>query len=80
MELAVNSFLLLINHFESMTSIAIHVLVAIRNATITEQETHLMGGLRTQGDEIPEHVGVLDSKKVAQFLVSYSSALVIDWY
>ena len=39
MELAVNSFLLLINHFESMTSIAIHVLVAIRNATITEQET-----------------------------------------
>lgn len=65
MELAVNSFLLVINHFESMTSIAIHVLVAIRNATITEQETHLMGGLRTQGDEIPEHVGVLDSKKVA---------------
>lgn len=59
MELAVNSFLLVINHFESMTSIAIHVLVAIRNATITEQETHLMGGLRTQGDEIPEHVRVL---------------------
>ena len=42
-----------------MTSIAIHVLVAIRNATITEQETHLMGSLRTQGDEIPEHVRVL---------------------
>ena len=80
MELAVDSLPFCIHHFESVTSISIHVLIAIRNAAIGKQEADLMGGLRTQGDEIPEHVGVLDSKNVAQFLVSYPSALVIDWY
>ena len=59
MELAVDSLPFCIHHFESVTSISIHVLVAIRNAAIGKQEADLMGGLRTQGDEIPEHVRVL---------------------
>ena len=47
MELAVDSLPLVIHHFKGVTSISIHVLITIRNATITEQKTHLMGGLRT---------------------------------
>ena len=47
MELAVDSLPLVIHHFKGVTSISIHVLITIRNAAITEQKTHLMGGLRT---------------------------------
>ena len=60
MELAVDKLPLVIHHFKGVTSISIHVLITIRNATITEQKTHLMGGLRTQCDEIPEHVRILE--------------------
>ena len=48
MELAVDKLPLVIHHFKGVTSISIHVLITIRNATITEQKTHLMGGLSTQ--------------------------------
>ena len=47
-ELAVDSLPLGIHHFKGVTSISIHVLITIRNAAITEQKAHLMGGLRTQ--------------------------------
>ena len=70
MELAVDGLPLVIHHFEGVTSISIHVLVAIRNAAITEQKAHLMGGLRTQGDEIPEHVRILNKKTSKQSMSS----------
>ena len=59
MELAVDSLSILIHQFEGMTAISIHVLVTVRNATITEQEAHLMSSLRTQSDKIPEHIRIL---------------------
>ena len=64
MELAVDRLALGIHQFKGVASISVHVLVAIRNATITEQEAHLMGGLRTQCDEIPEHIRVLDKERL----------------
>ena len=36
MELAVDSLTLVIHHFKGVTSISIHVLIAVRNAAITE--------------------------------------------
>ncbi len=60
MEFAVNRFVLVIDHFEGVAAITIHVTVTIRNTSVTKQETDLMCGLRTQGDEIPEHVGILE--------------------
>jgi len=62
MELAVDSFPLVIHQLKRVTSISIHVLVSIRNTTITKQEAHLMSGLRTQSDEVPEHIRVLYEK------------------
>ena len=53
-----------INHFESVTSITIHVSMTVRNAAITKQETHLMGRLWTKGDEVPKHVWVLKEKSL----------------
>ena len=70
MELAVDSLPLGIHHFEGVTSISIHVLITIRNTAITEQEAHLMGGLRTQCDEIPEHVRILTERKAFSGLIS----------
>jgi hypothetical protein len=60
MEFAVDSLILGIDHFEGVTAITIHVPITIRNASVTKQETDLMGCLRTQADEIPEHVGILE--------------------
>ena len=62
MELAVDSFPLVIHQLKRVTSISIHVLVSIRNTAITKQEAHLMSGLRTQSDEVPEHIRVLHEK------------------
>ena len=72
MELAVDSLPLVIHHFKGVTSISIHVLITIRNATITEQKAYLMGGLRTQCDEIPEHVRILAERKALSRLISGS--------
>ena len=73
MELAVDSLPLVIHHFKGVTSISIHVLITIRNSTITEQEAHLMGGLRTQCNEIPEHVRILTERKAFNVVGSVSS-------
>ena len=59
MELAINSLVLSIDQLEGMGAIAIHVLVPIGDATVREQERDLVGGLGTQADEVPEHVGIL---------------------
>ena len=59
MELAVDGLSILVDHLEGVGAIAIHVTMAIGDAPITEQERDLVGGLRTKGDEVPEHVGVL---------------------
>ena len=63
MELAIDSLPLVIHQFEGVASISIHILVSIRNTAITEQEAHLMSGLRTQSDEIPKHVRVLHKRR-----------------
>ena len=75
MELAVDSLPLSIHHFKCVTTISIHVLIAIRNTAITEQEAHLMGGLRTQCDEIPEHVRILTKRKAISGLIFLSRVL-----
>ena len=58
-ELAVDGFSVLVDHFEGMGAIAVHVTMAIGDAPITEQERDLVGGLRTKSDKVPEHVGIL---------------------
>lgn len=59
MEFAVDSLPFVVHHFEGVTSIPIHMLVPIRNSTVTEQEAHLMSGLWTKADEVPEHIRIL---------------------
>lgn len=58
-ELAVHRLTLRIHQLEGVASVAVHEAVAVRSATITEQERHLVCRLRTEGDEVPEHVRVL---------------------
>ena len=75
MKLAVDSFAFVVYQFEGVASIAIHVLISIRNTTITEQEADLMSGLWTQSDEIPEHVGILRERKTDYFNVTISNTI-----
>ena len=61
MELAVHSLVVLVDQLEGVAAVAIHVAIAVRRAAVGEQEGHLVSGLRSQCDEIPEHVRVLES-------------------
>ena len=60
MKLAVDSLPLSIDHLECMRTIAIHESVSIWSASVGEQEGHLVGCHGHQGDEIPEHVRILE--------------------
>lgn len=59
MEFAVDRLTGFIYKFECVRAITVHVPIAIGNTSVREQEHYLMCCLRTQSDEIPEHVWVL---------------------
>ena len=75
---AVDSHAFVVHQFEGMASIPIHVLISIRNTTITEQEQDLMSGLWAQSDEIPEHVGILCERKTDYFNVTISNTILFS--
>ena len=62
-ELAVDGVSCSIDHLEGVGAIAIHVAVAIGDAPVTKEERDLVGGLRTKGDEVPEHVHILEGRE-----------------
>ena len=62
-ELAVERLSVLVDQFEGVAAVTIHVAVAVRCASVREQEGHLVGCLWPQGNEVPEHVGVLSGRK-----------------
>ena len=43
-----------------MRAIAVHVAVAIWDSPVTKEEGDLVGGLWTKGDEVPEHIHILE--------------------
>lgn len=59
MELAVNGIAFVVDELEGVGTIAIHVSVAVWSPSVREQEGHLVGRLRPQTNEIPEHVAIL---------------------
>ena len=60
MELAVDSFTILVDQFERVGAVPVHVGVAVWDPTIGEQERDLVSGLGTQRDEVPKHVCILE--------------------
>ena len=63
MELAVDRVSCWVDHLEGVRAIAVHVAVAIRDSPVTEEEGDLVGGVWTKGDEVPEHIHILEGKK-----------------
>ena len=61
MKLAIDSFTIVIHQFESMWPISIHMTVTIWDTTIGKQERDLVCGFRSQTNEIPEHVRILQN-------------------
>ena len=59
MEFAEECFSLFVNKFESMTTKTIHVAKPFRCSSVTKQDHNLMGGFRSQTDEVPKCVRVL---------------------
>lgn len=47
------------NQLHHGVPLPVHESVAVRSAAVREEEGDLVGGHRHQGDEVPEHVGVL---------------------
>ena len=62
-EFAVDGVSCCVDHLEGVGAITIHVAVAIRDAPVTEEEGDLVGGLWTKGDEVPEHVHILEGRE-----------------
>ena len=62
MELAVNSLAIFVHHLESVGTVSVHVPIAVGDSPVTEQEGDLVCGLRPETEEIPEHVGILETK------------------
>ena len=62
-EFAEDRFAFLVDQFEGVASVAVHPAVSVGRASIWEQEGHLVGGFRSEGDEVPEHVWILRVKK-----------------
>ena len=59
MEFAVNCLSSSVDHLESVATVAVHVTVAERHASTTEQKRHLVCGLRSKAQEVPEHIRIL---------------------
>ena len=59
MELAVNCFSIFVDQFEGVAPISVHVTISVGDSPVAEEEGHLVGGLGSEGNEIPEHVGIL---------------------
>ena len=55
MVLDVEELVLGVDHGEGVRAIAVHVTVAIRSASIREQDRNLMKRFRGEGPEIPHH-------------------------
>ena len=64
---------LLVDQFEGVGAVAVHVSVAVGDAAIGEEERHLVHRLRPQRDEVPEHVGVLGRKTAVKMLGWFNS-------
>lgn len=61
-ELGIDGLTLGIHQLKGVRAVAVHVGEAIGSAAITEQEAHLMRRLRAQGEEVPEHVRILQMR------------------
>ena len=65
-ELAVDPLVLVVHELECVRAVAVHVSMTIRYASVAEQEHNLVGRLRAQRYEIPEHIGILIAKIAAR--------------
>ena len=66
MELAVDPLVLVVHELECVRAVAVHVSMTIRYASVAEQDHNLVGRLRAQRYEIPEHIGILIAKITAR--------------
>jgi hypothetical protein len=62
MKFAIYSFIFIIDEFECMRTVSIHMTKAVRCTTIAEQKHDLMRGFRTKCDKVPEHVHILNDE------------------
>jgi len=58
-KLDIHSFASVVHHLEGVGAIAMHIAITVWDPSIGECDHCLMGCFGTEGDEIPEHVGVL---------------------
>lgn len=62
MEFAVDWFSFVVDEFEGMRPIPVHVTVTVRNAAVGKQNHDLVSALRSESDEIPEHVVIFQMR------------------
>lgn len=58
-KLDIHGFMSVIDHLEGVGAEAMHVAVPVGDASVRECDHGLVSGLWTQGNEVPEHVGIL---------------------
>jgi len=68
MKFAINRFAFVVDQFESVRSVPVHVTKSVRRASIGEQKHNLMDRFWSQGEEIPKHIGIFQVSSRISFL------------
>jgi hypothetical protein len=75
-KLDIHGFMFVIHHLEGVGTKPMHVAVPIRNASIGEGDHCLVGCFWSQGNEVPEHVGILQNFQ--HFVDGYNSVQSVE--
>jgi hypothetical protein len=62
MEFHIHSLIVSIYSLKCMGAVTIHMTMSIWNASVGKQKHGLVCGFRSQGDEVPEHVTILQHR------------------
>ena len=66
MEFHIYSLVLSIYSLKCMRAVTIHMTISIWNASVGKQKHDLMCGFWSQGEEVPEHVSVLQYRFICK--------------
>jgi len=77
MEFHIHSLVLIIYSLKCMRAVTIHVTISIWNASVGKQKHDLMCGFRPQGQEVPEHVTILQYRFILSPRTCHNPAIQI---
>jgi hypothetical protein len=79
MEFHIHGLVLTIYSLECMGAVTIHMTISIWNASVGKQKHGLVCGFRSQGEEVPEHVTILQYRFILSLRTCHNPAKQIQF-